>query len=70
MIIEEINRRFNLEMVENHVPEVARHQMNIIKDGQIHVQFSHLRIFSVNGVVALHTEILKDYFQRFYAYTP
>ncbi len=72
MIIEEINRRFNLEMVGNNVPEVARNQMNIIKDGQIHMcNLAIYASFSVNGVAALHTEILKkNTFKDFYTYTP
>ena len=46
--------------------------MNIIKDGQIHM--TNLAIYtsySVNGVAALHTEILKhDTFKEFYTYFP
>lgn len=63
-IIEEINRRFVLE-IENkyrdngNVQEKIR-KMAIIYDGQ--VKMAHLAIvagFSVNGVAKLHTEILK-----------
>ncbi|MBR0294841.1 MAG: glycogen/starch/alpha-glucan phosphorylase [Bacilli bacterium] len=72
MIIEEINRRFNIEMTKNNVNEQMRWAMNIIKDGQIHM--TNLAIyasFSVNGVAALHTEILKNItFKEFYAYMP
>ena len=60
-IIEEINRRFCIE-IENKYPgnhdKVAK--MAIIYDGQ--VKMAHLAIcagFSVNGVAKLHTEILK-----------
>ncbi len=60
-IVEEINRRFVIE-VQNKFPDddekVAR--MAIIQDGQ--VKMAHLAIaagHSVNGVAALHTEILK-----------
>ncbi len=72
MIIEEINRRFNLQMVADNIPEAHRYAMNIIKDGQIHM--TNLAIytsFSVNGVAALHTEILKSItFKEFYEYFP
>ncbi len=61
-IVEEINRRFCLE-IENKYPgnhEKVR-KMAIIQDGQ--VKMAHLAIaagYSVNGVAALHTEILKN----------
>ena len=72
MIIEEINRRFNIEMNMNNVSEMARYQMNIIKDGQIHMcNLAIYTCFSVNGVAALHTEILKSItFKDFYNYMP
>ncbi|MBQ0000415.1 MAG: glycogen/starch/alpha-glucan phosphorylase [Clostridiales bacterium] len=60
-IIEEINRRFVLEIQEKYpynMDKVAK--MAIIYDGQ--VKMAHLAIaggHSVNGVAALHTEILK-----------
>lgn len=60
-IVEEINRRFVLE-IQNKYPgdnEKIR-KMAIIYDGQ--VKMAHLAIaagYSVNGVAALHTEILK-----------
>ena len=72
MIIEEINRRFNIEMNENNVPFEQRHAMEIIKDGQIHMtNLAIYAAFSVNGVAALHTDILKTItFKEFYAYMP
>ena len=72
MIIEEINRRFNIEMNENNVPNDQRYQMSIIKDGQIHMcNLAIYTCFSVNGVAALHTEILKSItFRDFYNYMP
>ena len=72
MIIEEINRRFSLEMAANNVPNDARYQMSIIKDGQIHMcNLAIYTSFSVNGVAALHTEILKSItFKDFYNYMP
>ena len=72
MIIEEINRRFNIEMNMNNVSDVARYQMSIIKDGQIHMcNLAIYASFSVNGVAALHTDILKAItFKDFYNYFP
>lgn len=60
-IVEEINRRFVLE-IQNRYPGDQRkiEKMAIIYDGQ--VKMAHLAIvgsFSVNGVAKLHTEILK-----------
>ncbi|MDD3036120.1 MAG: glycogen/starch/alpha-glucan family phosphorylase, partial [Candidatus Saccharimonadaceae bacterium] len=72
MIIEEISRRFNIEMAEKNVDYGSRYAMQIIKDGQIHM--THLAIhaaYSVNGVAKLHTEILKrDTFRDFYELYP
>ena len=60
MIIEDNNRRFNIEMMKNGVNEHARWNMGIIKDGQIHMtNLASYTGFSVNGVDALHTDILK-----------
>ena len=72
MIIEEINRRFNIEMNEKGIPESAKWAMNIIKDGQIHMcNLAIYTCFSVNGVAALHTEIIKNVtFKDFYNYMP
>ena len=61
-IVEEINRRFEMEIRERFPGDegkVAR--MGIIRDGQ--VKMAHLAIaagYSVNGVARLHTEILKN----------
>ena len=60
-IIEEINRRFILE-IQNKYPgnQEKIRKMAIIYDGQ--VKMAHLAIaggYSVNGVARLHTEILK-----------
>ncbi len=72
MIIEEISRRFNIEMAEKNVDYGSRYAMQIIKDGQIHM--TNLAIhaaYSVNGVAKLHTEILKrDTFRDFYELYP
>jgi len=61
-IIEEINRRFLLDIVNRyHEPADKIKKMAIIADSQ--VKMAHLAIaasFSVNGVARLHTEILKN----------
>ncbi|RDU25135.1 glycogen/starch/alpha-glucan phosphorylase [Anaerosacchariphilus polymeriproducens] len=60
-IVEEINRRFVLEIQKNYPGDSKKiEKMAIIYDGQ--VKMAHLAIagsFSVNGVAHLHTEILK-----------
>ena len=61
-IIEEINRRFILEIQAKYLGNYEKiKKMAIIYDGQ--VKMAHLAIvagFSVNGVARLHTEILKN----------
>ncbi len=62
MIIEEINRRFCAKLIERfgNNPQKIR-SMAIVADGQI--RMAHLAIVgghSVNGVAAIHTEILKS----------
>ena len=60
-IVEEINRRFLLEVGQKYPNNYEKvKKMAIIFDGQ--VKMAHLAIvagFSVNGVARLHTEILK-----------
>ncbi|MBM6830221.1 glycogen/starch/alpha-glucan phosphorylase [Anaerotignum lactatifermentans] len=61
-IVEEINRRFCLELTAKYGvnPEKIRH-MAIIADGQIRMAYlAIVGSHSVNGVAALHTEILKN----------
>ena len=72
MIIEEINRRFNIEMNNAGISEGEKYAMTIIKDGQIHMtNLAIYTAFSVNGVAKLHTEILKHTtFKEFYKYMP
>ena len=61
-IIEEINRRFILDIQRAYPDDYSKvEKMAIIYDGQ--VKMAHLAIaasFSVNGVARLHTEILKN----------
>ncbi|MCI1245603.1 MAG: glycogen/starch/alpha-glucan phosphorylase [Bacilli bacterium] len=72
MIIEEINRRFNAYMAEKGVNQDKRYQMQIIKDGQIHMtNMAIFAAFSVNGVAKIHTDILKNYtFKNLYELFP
>ena len=71
-IIEEINRRFILEIQQKYPGNFEKvKKMAIIYDGQ--VKMAHLAIvagYSVNGVAKLHTEILKkqelkDFYEMF-----
>ena len=61
-IVEEINKRFILQIQERYPGDYEKvKSMAIIYDGQ--VKMAHLAIaasFSVNGVARLHTEILKN----------
>ena len=61
-IIEEINRRFILEIQQKYPGNFEKiKKMALIYDGQ--VKMAHLAIvagYSVNGVARLHTEILKN----------
>ena len=61
-IIEEINRRFCEELRNvHHLPENQIHDMSIIADNQIRMAYlAIVGSFSVNGVAAIHTEILKN----------
>ncbi len=71
-IVEEINRRFVLEIQAKYPGDQEKvRKMAIIYDGQ--VKMAHLAIcagYSVNGVARLHTEILKtqelkDFYEMF-----
>lgn len=72
-IVEEINRRFCLELTERYGsdPEKIR-DMAIIADGQIRMAYlAIVGSHSVNGVAALHTEILKNQeLKDFYDFYP
>lgn len=71
-IVEEINRRFVMEIQQKYPGDNRKvEKMAIVYDGQ--VKMAHLAIcagYSVNGVAALHTEILKkqelkDFYEMF-----
>lgn len=61
MIVEEINRRFCLTLLEKYGNDHNKiREMAIIADGQVRMAFlAIVGSHSVNGVAALHTEILK-----------
>ena len=72
-IVEEINRRFCLQLMDAYPGDWDRvSEMAIVSDGQ--VRMAHLAVagsFSVNGVAAVHTELLKhDVLKRFYEHWP
>ena len=60
-IVEEINRRFLLELREKYPNDWKKHnKMSIIGEGKVRMAWLAIAgSFSVNGVAALHTEILK-----------
>ncbi|MDR1542159.1 MAG: glycogen/starch/alpha-glucan phosphorylase [Clostridiales bacterium] len=61
MIVEEINKRFCAKLIDRYgnAPEKIR-RMAIIADGQIRMAYlAIVGSHSVNGVAAIHTEILK-----------
>lgn len=59
-IIVEIDRRFRIEMEEQQLaPEIA-HRMSPSQDGTVHMAWiACYASYSINGVAALHTDILK-----------
>ena len=61
-IVEEINRRFMIELTDRYGNDHNKiRRMAIIADGQIRMAFlAIVGSHSVNGVAALHTEILKN----------
>ncbi len=73
MIIEEINRRFCAQLIERfgNNPEKIRN-MAIVADGQIRMAYlAIVGSHSVNGVAAIHTEILKNHLLKdFYEIYP
>ncbi len=75
-IILEINKRF-LDQVEAAYPGDSgkKRAMSIIEEGHVqHVRMANLSVvgcFSVNGVAALHTQLIKsDLFPEFHAFYP
>ena len=71
-IVCEINRRYCYDLVSKGVPQDRVNRMSIIYDG--YVRMANLAVmasYKVNGVSALHSDILKDtVFSDFYQDTP
>ncbi|TDM07317.1 glycogen/starch/alpha-glucan phosphorylase [Macrococcus lamae] len=63
MIIEEINRQFCLDISEDQLKDLS-----VIDDGVVHMsRLAIIGSFSVNGVAALHSDIIKKHtFNDFY----
>lgn len=72
MIIEEIDHRFKYQVSHDYGHPELMNDVAILKDGQVHM--AHLAIVgshSVNGVAALHTQILmEDVMKSFCAIMP
>jgi len=61
-IVEEINRRFLIELRAKFPDDYQKqNRMSIIHDGKVYMAWLAIHAgFSVNGVAALHTELLKN----------
>ena len=72
MIIEEINRRFQIEARHSGMSEEKIKAMLAIKDGMVYMaNLACISSFSINGVAYLHTEILKkEVLKEFYELYP
>ena len=73
MIVEEIDRRFRIELEEKYNDNHSKiNDMAILANDQVHM--AHLAIvgsYSVNGVAKVHTEILKSkVMKNFYEFYP
>ncbi|MEF9967032.1 MAG: glycogen/starch/alpha-glucan family phosphorylase, partial [Longicatena sp.] len=72
MIIEEIDRRYKYKVSHDLDRPDLMNECCVIKDGQVHMaNLAIIGSHSVNGVAALHTQILKDdVMKKFYAIYP
>lgn len=61
-IVEEINRRFMIELRDRYPNDYAKQgRMSIINNGKVYMAWLAIHAsFSVNGVAALHTRLLKE----------
>jgi starch phosphorylase len=68
MIIEEINRRFLIDINEKYPYDISRNnQLSIIKDGVVNMaSLAIVGSHSINGVAALHSKILRE--ETFHGY--
>ena len=73
LLIDEINRRFLMDVRHQYPGDEARvRALSIIEDGQVHMaRLAVVGSHSVNGVAAIHTDILKKTtLHDFYQLTP
>lgn len=72
MIIQEIDRRFNQHLVNLNYDRDFINRVQIIRDNQVHMaNLAIVGSHSVNGVAALHSQILvEDLFKDFYRLWP
>ena len=72
LIIEEIDRQFKMELLNQGKDPNFINSVSIISDGQIRMAYlSIVGSFSVNGVAQIHSDILKnDVFRNFYEIYP
>ena len=72
MIIEEINRRFQIEARKANMGDEKIKAMLAIKDGMVYMaNLACIASYSINGVAYLHTEILKkEVLKEFYELYP
>ncbi len=71
LIIQEIDRRFRADVIAKTNDYNLAYRVGYIKDGQVHMaNMACATVFSINGVAAIHTEIIKkdvmaDFYQLF-----
>lgn len=72
LIIKEIDRRFRLEVINRTNNTNLANRVAIIKDNQVHMaNMANATVFSINGVAAIHTNIIKtDVMKDFYELFP
>ncbi|WP_066526161.1 glycogen/starch/alpha-glucan phosphorylase [Corynebacterium bouchesdurhonense] len=59
-IVEEIDRRYRIDMEARGVDPATAHHYSPVHDGSVHMAWiACYAAYSINGVAALHTEILK-----------
>ena len=59
-IVVEIDRRYRLDMEDRHVDPETAHYYSPVHDGLVHMAWiACYASYSINGVAALHTEIIK-----------
>ena len=60
-IIKEIDQRFEEELIEKNLPEDLIQSMSPIHDGKVHMALlACYSCYSVNGVAAIHSNLLKN----------